>query len=209
MPFIIKVAGAYVKYPAKRSASAEPRPADKNIYPWGRRKADAKTTASPRFIYPPRGEGNLIIIVATQVSDELFLHARNEEKSTCILINKNELGKHPDLIEKIEDTFVELYDYFDWLGGRLVSLLIKRNPQLAVEIFMLSPLRSVCNKLPYLPPSNQNSTYEPHDTGRKGSRWLCNVTNTGRLAWRSVGTCAQIRWRIWPDILFYPWRNHS
>ena len=52
-------------------------------------------------------------IVATQVSDELFLHARNEEKSTCILINKNELGKYPDLIEKIEETFVELYDYFD------------------------------------------------------------------------------------------------
>ena len=67
MPFIIKVAGAYIKYPAKRSASAEPRPADKNIYPQGSKKADAKTTASPRFMYPPRGDGNLIIIVATQV----------------------------------------------------------------------------------------------------------------------------------------------
>lgn len=30
-----------------------------------------------------------------------------------MLVNRKELEEHPDLIEKIEKTFAELYDYFD------------------------------------------------------------------------------------------------
>ena len=52
-------------------------------------------------------------LVATQVSEKMFIHTRNEDKSTCMIINRKELEEHSDLIEKIEDTFVELYDYFD------------------------------------------------------------------------------------------------
>ena len=52
-------------------------------------------------------------LVATQVSDEHFVHTWNKEKSACMIINRKELEEYPDLIERIENSFVELYDYFD------------------------------------------------------------------------------------------------
>ena len=52
-------------------------------------------------------------IVATQISEEQFIHTRNKEKSACMLINRMELQSFPNLIEEIEKTFQELYDYFD------------------------------------------------------------------------------------------------
>ena len=52
-------------------------------------------------------------IVATQVSDNIFKHVENMEKSAYMLINRNELKEYPDLVEEIERTFQELYNYFD------------------------------------------------------------------------------------------------
>ena len=52
-------------------------------------------------------------IVATQVSENIFKHVENMEKSAYMLINRGELEEYPDLVEEIERTFQELYDYFD------------------------------------------------------------------------------------------------
>jgi hypothetical protein len=52
-------------------------------------------------------------IVATQVSENIFKHVENMEKSAYMLINRDELKEYPNLVEEIERTFQELYDYFD------------------------------------------------------------------------------------------------
>ena len=52
-------------------------------------------------------------IVATQVSENIFKHVENMGKSAYMLINRDELKEYPDLVEEIERTFQELYDYFD------------------------------------------------------------------------------------------------
>ena len=52
-------------------------------------------------------------IVATKISTEQFKHIENVEKSAYMLINRSELAKHPDLIDRIEEAFVELYDFFE------------------------------------------------------------------------------------------------
>ena len=58
-------------------------------------------------------------IVATQISEEQFIHTRNKEKSACMLINRMELQEYPNLIEEIERTFQELYDFFEWIEGEI------------------------------------------------------------------------------------------
>lgn len=52
-------------------------------------------------------------IVATQISDNIFKHVENVEKSAYMLINRKELEEYPNLVEEIERTFQELYNYFD------------------------------------------------------------------------------------------------
>ena len=52
-------------------------------------------------------------LVASKVGEDFFEHVENKRSSAYMLINRKELQEHPNLIEKIEDTFVELYDYFD------------------------------------------------------------------------------------------------
>ena len=52
-------------------------------------------------------------IVASKISTERFHHIENVEKSAYMLINRNELAKHPDLVERIEDSFIDLYHYFE------------------------------------------------------------------------------------------------
>ena len=52
-------------------------------------------------------------IVATQISDNIFKHVENVEKSAYMLINRKELEEYPNLLEEIERTFQELYNYFD------------------------------------------------------------------------------------------------
>jgi hypothetical protein len=52
-------------------------------------------------------------IVATQVSENIFKHVENMGKSAYMLINRDELKEYPNLVEEIERTFQELYDYFD------------------------------------------------------------------------------------------------
>lgn len=52
-------------------------------------------------------------IMATKISEEKFIHTRNQEKSAIMLINREELKEYPNLVEIIEKTFQELYDYFD------------------------------------------------------------------------------------------------
>ena len=52
-------------------------------------------------------------IVATQVSEEKFEHVENIKKSAYMLINRAELEEYPNLIQDIEKTFQELYDFFD------------------------------------------------------------------------------------------------
>jgi len=52
-------------------------------------------------------------LVATKISNELFKHVEDRQTSAYMLVNRKELEEYPDLIEKIERTFEELYDYFD------------------------------------------------------------------------------------------------
>lgn len=52
-------------------------------------------------------------IVATQISEGRFKHVENVDKSAYMLINRTELENYPDLIERIEQTFQKLYDFFD------------------------------------------------------------------------------------------------
>lgn len=52
-------------------------------------------------------------IVATKISDSSFQHIRNKSKSAYMLINRAELEVQPDLIDRIEETFLELYDFFE------------------------------------------------------------------------------------------------
>ena len=48
-----------------------------------------------------------------EISEDKFIHTKNQDKSACMLINRCELEEYPDLVEEIERTFQELYDYFD------------------------------------------------------------------------------------------------
>lgn len=52
-------------------------------------------------------------ITATYFSDALFEHVENIERSVYMLINKTELGRTPDLLNKIQDVFMDLYQDFD------------------------------------------------------------------------------------------------
>lgn len=52
-------------------------------------------------------------LVATRVSNEIFKHVEDKRTSAYMLVNRKELEEYPDLIEKIEKSFMELYDYFD------------------------------------------------------------------------------------------------
>ena len=48
-------------------------------------------------------------IVATQISENKFIHTKNQDKSACMLINRDELKEYPNLVEEIERTFQELW----------------------------------------------------------------------------------------------------
>lgn len=52
-------------------------------------------------------------IIATYFSDKLFMHIENIDRSVYMLINRLELKHNPNLIEDIQCTFMQLYDYFD------------------------------------------------------------------------------------------------
>ncbi len=52
-------------------------------------------------------------IVATYFSDTFFEHIENIDNSVYMLINKLELESTPDLIERIQNTFMDLYEDFD------------------------------------------------------------------------------------------------
>lgn len=52
-------------------------------------------------------------IVATKIDNLRFLHIENVEKSAYLLVNRRELDRTPDLMDKIEEEFSDLYDYFE------------------------------------------------------------------------------------------------
>lgn len=52
-------------------------------------------------------------IVATYFSDRVFYHKENIEKSAYMLINNIALKENPDLIQQIENFFINQYDYFE------------------------------------------------------------------------------------------------
>ena len=52
-------------------------------------------------------------IVATYFSDVHFYHKENIDKSAYMLINNIALKENPDLIEEIEQFFIDQYDYFE------------------------------------------------------------------------------------------------
>lgn len=51
------------------------------------------------------------VIVATYFSDRFFYHKENKEKSAYLLINNSVYKETPDLVKKIEQFFVTLYDF--------------------------------------------------------------------------------------------------
>ena len=52
-------------------------------------------------------------IIATYFSDKLFMHIENIDKSVYMLINRKQLELNPNLIDDIEESFMQMYDYFD------------------------------------------------------------------------------------------------
>ena len=52
-------------------------------------------------------------IMATYFSDKYFEHIELPTKSTYLMINRGRINNDHFLIEKIQDVFSELYDYFD------------------------------------------------------------------------------------------------
>lgn len=52
-------------------------------------------------------------IIATYLSDKFFYHKENKEKSAYLLINIKSLSNSPSLISKIEEFFINQYNYFD------------------------------------------------------------------------------------------------
>lgn len=52
-------------------------------------------------------------IMATNFSDKYFEHIELPEKSAYLMVNRVALNNDPELIEKIQQAFVEQYDYFD------------------------------------------------------------------------------------------------
>jgi len=67
MALMIKVAGAYIRYPPKRSESMDPNPAAKPPYRGPKRMPDRRTKASPGWTYPKVGVGILMKKVPTKV----------------------------------------------------------------------------------------------------------------------------------------------
>jgi len=58
-------------------------------------------------------ETNYLYLHECHVPDLIFKHVENVEKSAYMLINRKELEEYPNLVEEIERTFQELYNYFD------------------------------------------------------------------------------------------------
>ena len=52
-------------------------------------------------------------IIATYFSDTYFMHVENVDKSVYLLINRMELKATPNLIENIQNTFMEIYENLD------------------------------------------------------------------------------------------------
>lgn len=52
-------------------------------------------------------------VIATSFSDKYFAHIEYPDKSAYLLVNKDNLSNNPDLIDKIEEAFIEQYDYFE------------------------------------------------------------------------------------------------
>lgn len=52
-------------------------------------------------------------IIATYFSDKLFMHIENIDKSVYMLVNRRQLALNPTLVEDIEVSFMQMYDYFD------------------------------------------------------------------------------------------------
>ena len=52
-------------------------------------------------------------IIATYFSDKLFMHIENIDKSVYMLVNRQQLALNPTLVEDIEVSFMQMYDYFD------------------------------------------------------------------------------------------------
>ena len=61
----------YKKYPENISASAEPIPAARKAYKGERVKPARSTMQSPKFMYPFKGDGIFIIMVATQQREDI------------------------------------------------------------------------------------------------------------------------------------------
>lgn len=51
--------------------------------------------------------------MATYFREELFEHFFNIKKSSYLLIRREELSTHPNLLNELELKFKELYSYFD------------------------------------------------------------------------------------------------
>lgn len=51
--------------------------------------------------------------MATYFTEEIFEHYFNIKKSSYLLIRKDELMAHPDLLEELDLNFTELYPYFE------------------------------------------------------------------------------------------------
>jgi hypothetical protein len=51
--------------------------------------------------------------MVTYFGTDIFEHYFNMAKSTYMLIRKSELAAHPDMLEKLEEGFKELYPYFE------------------------------------------------------------------------------------------------
>ena len=52
-------------------------------------------------------------IIATYFSDKFFMHIENIDKSVYMLLNRRQLELNSNLKEDIEESFMQMYDYFD------------------------------------------------------------------------------------------------
>lgn len=51
--------------------------------------------------------------MATYFAEDVFEHFFNIQKSSYLLVCKNELEAHPDLLPELDKNFREIYSYFD------------------------------------------------------------------------------------------------
>ena len=52
-------------------------------------------------------------IIATYFSDKFFMHIENIDKSVYMLLNRRQLELNSNFKEDIEESFMQMYDYFD------------------------------------------------------------------------------------------------